>query len=82
MSTRRQSPRTVRIVGGLLALVWLAGGFAAIFVAASTARWLPGIAGVAGVCYGLLWVRVARLGRQLTVREALLPWRAGQGSDS
>jgi hypothetical protein len=81
MSTRNQSPRTVRIVGDLLALVWLAAGFAAIFVAVGTARWLPGVLGVAAVCYGLLWVRVARLARQLTVREALMPWRVGRRSD-
>jgi hypothetical protein len=82
MTTRNQSPRTVRIVGALLALVWLAAGFAAIFVAVITARWLPGVLGVAAVCYGLLWVRVAHLGRQLTARDALLPWRAGRHSDT
>jgi len=82
MSTRNQSSRTVRVISSLLALVWLGTGFAAIFVAVSTTRWLPGIVGVAAVCYGLLWVRVVRLGRQLTVREALMPWRVGQRSDA
>jgi hypothetical protein len=82
MVSRNQSPRTVRIVSGLLALVWLGAGFAAIVTAVSTSRWLPGIIGVAALLYGLLWVRVMRLGRQLSVRDALMPWRLGHGSDA
>ena len=82
MSARIQSPRTVRLISGLLALVWLGAGFAAVVVAVSTARWLPGVLGVAALGYGLLWVRVMRLGRQLTVREALMPWRVSQHSDA
>jgi hypothetical protein len=80
MSARSQSPRTVRIVGGLLAAVWLGAGAAAIVLAVRTSRWLPGVVGVAAVCYGFLWVRVASLGRQLTVRDALMPWRSGTRS--
>ena len=82
MRSRKQSPRTVRIVSAVLALVWLAAGFAAIVIAVSTSRWLPGIIGVAALLYGLLWVRVVRLGRQLTIREALMPWRVGRRSDA
>jgi acyl dehydratase len=82
MSARNQSPRTVRIISGLLALVWLGAGFAAAVIAVNTSRWVPGVVGVAALRYGLLWVRVVRLGRQLTVREVLMPWRVGQGSDA
>jgi len=82
MSSRTQSPRTVRIVGGLLAFVWLGAGFAAIVIAINTSRWLPGVIGVAALWYGLLWVRVVRQGRQLTLREALMPWRVGRPSDA
>ena len=82
MRSRNQSPRTVRIVSALLALVWLGAGFAAIVVAVSSSRWLLGVIGVAALWYGLLWVRVVRLGRQLTIREALMPWRVGQHSDT
>jgi len=82
MSARKQSPSTVRIVSGLLALVWLGAGFAAIVIAVNTARWLPAVIGVAAFLYGLLWVRVMRLGRQLTVRDTLMPWRVGQRSDA
>jgi hypothetical protein len=82
MSARKRSPRTVRIVSGVLALVWLGAGFAAIVIAVDTSRWLPAVIGVAALLYGLLWVRVMRLGHQLTVRDALMPWRAGQRSDA
>jgi hypothetical protein len=82
MSARNQSPRTVRIVSAALALVWLGASFAAIVLAVSTASWLAGIISIAAFWYGLLWVRVVRLGRQLTVREALMPWRAARRSDA
>ena len=75
MGASKQSPRTVRIVSAILALVWLGAGCVAIAIAVTTARWLPGIIGALAVLYGLLWVRVMRLGRQLTLREALMPWR-------
>jgi acyl dehydratase len=82
MASRNQSPRTVRIVSGLLAAVWLGAGFAAIVMAVSTSGWLLGVVGLAALLYGLLWVRVMRLGRQLTVREALMPWRVDHTSDA
>ena len=75
---RKQSPRTIRLVSALLALVWLGAGVTAIVIAATTARWLPGVIGIGALWYGLLWLRVVRLGRQLTIREALTPWRIGQ----
>lgn len=74
---RSESPRTVRLVSGLLAVLWLAAGFAAIVAGVTTSGWLLAGIGVLAACYGLLWVRVWRLGRRLTAREALMPWRIG-----
>jgi hypothetical protein len=82
MGSRTQSPRTVRIVSGVLALVWLGAAFAGIVVGVNTSRWLLVGIGVVAFCYGLLWVRVMQLGRQLTIREALTPWRIGHRSDA
>ena len=82
MSASKQSPRTARIISALLALVWLGAGLVAIAIAVSTSRWLPGVIGSLALLYGLLWVRVMLLGRQLTLREALMPWRRRQRSDA
>jgi len=81
MSARNQSPRTVRIMGSLLALVWCGAGVAAIAIAVNTSRWPLGAIGLAAVGYGVIWLQVARLGRPLTVREALMPWRGPRDSD-
>ena len=80
--SRKQSPRTVRIVSALLAVVWLGAGIAAIVMAVNMSRWLLAVVGVAAIWYGLMWVRAMHLGRQLTVREALMPWRIRQRTDT
>ena len=72
---RRQSLGTVRIVGGLLAAVWIAAGVAGIVVAALTAHGWLALVGIAAIWYGAVWARVVREGRLLSVREALAPWR-------
>ena len=77
MASRNQSPRTVRIVSALMAMVWIGGGFLAIVGAVSTSRWLLAVVGVLAIWYGLLWVRAVRLGRRLTIREAMMLWRVG-----
>jgi len=82
MLWRNESPRTVRIVGGLLAAVWVGAGLAALVVAVMTSRWLLAVVGLAALWLGILWVRVVREGRRLTVREALMPWRDGERSDA
>ena len=82
MKARDQSPRTFRLMAGLLALVWLTGGLAAIVAAVITLHWLPGVLGAAALGYGLLWVRAARLGRLLTIREAWMPGRGDKRSDT
>ncbi len=78
MQAHDRSNRSVRIVAALLASVWLGAGIAAIAVAVIHGRILPGVLGVAALGYGLLWVRVACLGRRLDWREALWPWRGGR----
>lgn len=75
MSAPKKSPRTARTVSALLAAVWLGAGFIAVVIAVTTSRWLLGIIGLAALWYGLLWLRVLRLGRRLTGREALTRWR-------
>jgi hypothetical protein len=74
------SPRTVRIVGGLLAAIWLCAGIAAIAIGAAAQRWLLVAAGVFAVWYGVVWLAVVRLGRRVSLREALRPWRIVRGS--
>ena len=82
MVSRHQSPRTVRIVGGSLAVVWICAGLAALVIGVLTPHWLLIIVGLAALWYGALWVCVARRGRQLTAREALMPWRIKPRSDA
>jgi hypothetical protein len=75
MSLRHESPRTARIVGALLAMVWLCAGVIAIIAGATAQRWLLILVGLMALWYGVVWVYVARQGRRLTTREALTPWR-------
>jgi uncharacterized membrane protein len=78
MRSQNQAPRTVRIVGVLLGLIWLTAAFTAIVIGVNMSRWLLVAVGLAAFVYGLLWVRVVQLGRQLTILEALTPWRVRQ----
>jgi hypothetical protein len=82
MTPRRQPSRTVRIAGGLLAATWIAAGGGGILAAALTAHAVLALAGLAAVAYGVVWVRVARGGRLLTLREALTPWRGAKDRDA
>ena len=75
MPVRNESPRTVRIVGTLLAMVWLCAGAAALIAGAAARQWLLSVAGLMSLWYGVVWAFVARQGRRLTAREALTPWR-------
>jgi hypothetical protein len=75
MPRRRESPRTARIVGTLLAMVWLSAGVIALIAGASARRFLLIPVGLMALWYGVIWVFVAREGRRLTTREALMPWR-------
>jgi len=82
MTPPRQSPRTVRIVGGLLAAIWMAAGVGGIVAAALTAHAVLALAGLAAIAYGVVWARVAHEGRLLTLREALTPWRGAKDRDA
>jgi predicted phage tail protein len=75
---RHGSSRSVRIVGALLASVWICAGVAAIVVGAGARRWLLVVLGLAAIWYGVIWADVARKGRRITTREALTPWRLGR----
>ena len=75
MGPRSQPSAATRVIGALLAAVWIGGGLLALAVGAVRGGWLLLIAGAATVWYGLVWVRVAREGRQLRWPEGLLPWR-------
>ena len=82
MPRRRQSPHTVRLVSAVLAVIWLGAGLAALVTGAVGQRWLLGLAGIAGLWYGIIWIYVARERRQLTLHEALMPWRLKQRDDA
>ena len=82
MPPRYESPRTVRIVGVLLAMTWLCAGVAAAFAGAIAERWLLVLVGLVALWYGVIWVYVARQGRRLTLGETLTPWRLRQQSDA
>jgi uncharacterized membrane protein len=82
MAPRYESPRTTRIVGSLLALVWLCVGIAAVIAGAIAQRWVLIPLGLFALWYGLVWVRVARQTRRLTLREALTPWRITHRSNA
>jgi len=76
VTRRADSPRTVRIVGAIFAAIWLGAGIAAVTIGVAAPRWLLVPLGFLAIWYGVAWLNVARLGRRLTVREALvLPWR-------
>jgi len=82
MPPRNESPRTVRIVGALLATVWLCAGVLALVVGATAQHWLLVVVGLMATWYGVIWFYVARQGRRLTLREALTPWRLKQRSNA
>lgn len=74
MRAPTESPRTVRLLGGLLAFVWLGAGLGAMVLGVGRSRGLLVGLGLVAFGYGLLWARVVRMGRRLTPREAWPPW--------
>ncbi len=80
--TSRRLPRTVRIVGAMLAAIWLCAGSAVLVVGAMERHWIYVLVAIGALWYGAVWVSVARQGRQLTAREALTPWRLWQRPDA
>ena len=82
MPPHNESPRTVRIVGALLATVWLCAGVLAVVAGAAAKYWLVVGVGFMAAWYGIIWFYVSRQGRRLTLREALTPWRLKRQSTS
>jgi len=82
MPPRFESQHTFRIVGALLAMIWLCAGVAAVCTGVTARRWPLALVGVVALWYGVIWAYVARQGRRLTLREALTPWRVRQQSDA
>ena len=70
------------MVASLLAAVWIVGGLVAIVLGMLKAQWLPPLLGAGALVYGLLWIRVAREGRQIRWREVLAHCRRRKSSHS
>jgi hypothetical protein len=77
MRAARTLSKAERIIAFCLALIWIAGGSAALYIAIVQSRWVVGIVAFAALAYGIAWVRVARLARLLSWTEFLAPWRSG-----
>lgn len=61
--------RPARIVSGILALVWILAGVAAVGLGLPRQRWGAVLLGAIAIVYGLLWYRMARRGRLLEPRN-------------
>ncbi|HYY62161.1 MAG TPA: hypothetical protein VE756_12275 [Burkholderiales bacterium] len=48
-----------------MAAVWIAAGVAALVFGLLRAHWIPVVLAPLAIGYGIIWVRVARTGRQL-----------------
>jgi hypothetical protein len=64
-----------RILAGLLAAIWIVAGVFVLALGLARGHWLPLLCGIAALWYGLIWIRVAREGRQLEWPSGLFPWR-------
>jgi len=58
------------------AIVWLFGGGMALYAALARSRWGVAPFALAGLFYGIAWLRVACRARLLTWSELIVPWRA------
>jgi hypothetical protein len=75
MPSRKESPCKVRVIGALLALVWLCAGVLVLVLGIIEQHWLLAVVGLLAGWYGVIWIYVAKTGRRLTtLREALTPW--------
>jgi hypothetical protein len=64
-NAKREFGPVNRAVAGLLALVWLGAGGAAVVFAIAQHRWWMLALGVLAVGYGTMWIRVAQTGARL-----------------
>jgi hypothetical protein len=74
MNNNQPSPSN-RIIAALLAVIWLALGFAAIFLGIIYKHWLMLLPGLFTVWYGLIWTRAAIESHHLEWPSGLFPWR-------
>jgi hypothetical protein len=63
MSPRMEIGRLSRLVAGMIGLIWMAAGIAAIVLGARATRWSAVVLGVLALYFGAIWWRVARTGR-------------------
>jgi len=54
-----------------LALLWIAAGVVGIVLGLHRGRWTALVVGIFALGYGIVWLRAARVGRRLTLAEAL-----------
>jgi hypothetical protein len=62
----KQLTRTNRIVAVILAVIWVGGGLAGLWVFLSDHSRLGIIISILTIVYGLLWVRVAYTGKRIS----------------
>jgi hypothetical protein len=79
MRTARTLSRTERAVAFCLALIWIAGGSAGIYIELVQSHWIGAACALAALAYGIVWARVAVLSRLLTWPGLFAPWRSRTG---
>jgi len=65
------NPIAIRILAALFAAIWIAGGIGAALVSITGGRWQYILISPFAIGYGLIWVLVMLLGRQLKPGETL-----------
>ncbi|MDQ2928948.1 MAG: hypothetical protein M3R22_12445 [Pseudomonadota bacterium] len=68
--------RYERLLAGLLGLVWIGGGIAALVIGIARSGWAVIAMAVLAAGYGVVWLRVAARARLYEPGELLMPWRA------
>lgn len=64
---------TDRLIAIALACIWMTGGIIGIALGLYSRSWIASVMGMLAVAYGLVWLRAARLGRRVSIQEALWP---------
>jgi hypothetical protein len=75
MRADRQLSKLERAVAIFLALIWVAAGLAALYLAVLRSRWVLSFCALIAIGYGLAWTRVAVRSHFLTWPRLLKPWR-------
>ena len=61
--SRMEIGRLPRLVAGVIGLIWMAAGLAAIVLGIHAGQWGAVVLGVLAVYFGAIWWKVARTGR-------------------